>query len=580
MSNNNNEIPGQQMNHKLSRRLQVLGILVATSILWSGNAHAQDQPLQSKPLPQEVAAEFDRRLTEIALQNVDIGQLEERIDSSEGLIEEILELRRDQLWTVMFRNTLVLARNVADRRDDGQDVTNYENLIIGRLLELPTAAIVATQRVKSRIIFPTTDAPPREFVISDQQLFRQIERIDDLYGALIEYLQIASRFNLDDTAASNFLTVSLTDAAANRSVFLEKTINDVATLRAAVATLPDNTELAEWSNAVETRIRMIAGAMQQIITLMNALDLDTRRYRQQILLVTGELTTDVLDVGILANLVKEWSTAAAGLVASEGPKLLFRLLLVALILFLFFQFAKLVQKGVERGIDASRLHLSHLLRRMILSTVRNLVVLLGVLIAISQLGISLGPLLAGLGIAGFIIGFALQDTLSNFASGIMILLYRPFDVGDVVEAGGVSGKVSHMSLVNTTFMTFDNQKLVVPNKSIWGSVITNVTAQGERRVDLKFGISYGDDIEKAEKVLREIVNAHQAVLQDPEPTIRLHELGESSVNFIVRPWVKTEDYWNTYWDITKAVKQRFDEEGISIPFPQRDVHVVEQRQAL
>ncbi len=237
-----------------------------------------------------------------------------------------------------------------------------------------------------------------------------------------------------------------------------------------------------------------------------------------------------------------------------------------------------MQKGVERALNASMLHLSHLLRRMIISTARNLVVIFGVLIAISQLGISLGPLLAGLGIAGFIIGFALQDTLSNFASGVMILLYRPFDVGDVVDAGGVKGKVSSMSLVNTTFMTFDNQRLVVPNNNIWGSVITNVTAQKKRRVDLMFGISYGDDIERAEKILHEIVASYDAVLDDPEPMIKLHELAESSVNFIVRPWVKTDDYWDTYWDLTKAVKKRFDEEGISIPFPQRDVHVIEHRQ--
>lgn len=323
---------------------------------------------------------------------------------------------------------------------------------------------------------------------------------------------------------------------------------------------------------------MTAASMQRIINVMNALDLDTRQYRQQVLTVTGEITTDVLDVGIMAELIKEWSVTIGKLVASEGPKLLFRILLVIFILFVFFQLAKLFQKGVDRALKASKLHLSHLLRRMIISTVRNLVVIFGVLIAISQLGISLGPLLAGLGIAGFIIGFALQDTLSNFASGIMILLYRPFDVGDVVEAGGVKGKVSHMSLVNTTFMTFDNQRLVVPNNNIWGAVITNVTAQRTRRVDLVFGISYGDDIEKAEKVLKEVVESYDAVLDDPEPTIRLHELAESSVNFIVRPWVKTDDYWNTYWDLTKAVKKRFDEEGISIPFPQRDVHVVERRQ--
>ena len=156
----------------------------------------------------------------------------------------------------------------------------------------------------------------------------------------------------------------------------------------------------------------------------------------------------------------------------------------------------------------------------------------------------------------------------------MILFYRPFDVGDVVEvAAGVFGTVNNMSLVNTTILTFDNQTLVVPNNSIWQNVIKNVTAQRTRRIDLVFGIGYSDEIPKAEKILSEIVKGHSAVLKDPEPVVRLHELGESSVNFIVRPWVKTEDYWPVYWDITREVKMRFDAEGVSIPFPQRDVHL-------
>jgi small conductance mechanosensitive channel len=317
--------------------------------------------------------------------------------------------------------------------------------------------------------------------------------------------------------------------------------------------------------------------MQDAVSLMKALGLETRHYRRQVLTATGEITTDVLDVGIVGGLVSQWSKASVSLLTSEGPRLILRLLLVMFILFAFFQFAKLVQKGVDRALGSARVHISHLLRRMIVSSVRNLVVLFGILIAISQLGVSLGPLLAGLGIAGFIIGFALQDSLANFASGMMILMYRPFDVGDTVEAGGIRGKVSHMSLVNTTFLTFDNQKLVVPNNLIWQTVITNVTAQRSRRVDLMFGISYADDIEKAERVLQEIVAEHEAVLDHPEPMIKVHELGESSVNIIVRPWVKTSDYWDTYWDLTKAVKLRFDQEGISIPFPQRDVHVIEKK---
>ena len=156
---------------------------------------------------------------------------------------------------------------------------------------------------------------------------------------------------------------------------------------------------------------------------------------------------------------------------------------------------------------------------------------------------------------------------------MMILLYRPYDDGDVVEVGGVFGKVSKMSLVNTTILTFDNQTLVMPNSKIWGDVIKNVTAQDKRRVDMIFGIGYDDDIPKAEKVLTEIVTGHSKVLHDPAPVVRLNALNESSVDFIVRPWTGKDDYWDVYWDITRAVKLRFDEEGISIPFPQRDVHV-------
>ena len=164
--------------------------------------------------------------------------------------------------------------------------------------------------------------------------------------------------------------------------------------------------------------------------------------------------------------------------------------------------------------------------------------------------------------------------MSNFASGMMILIYRPFDVGDFVEAGGVQGRVDRMSLVNTTFKTLDNQVLVVPNNLIWQTVITNLTAQTTRRVDLTFGIAYEDDIDKAKAILKDVVDDYPTILDDPEPNIRVHALGESSVDLILRPWVKTDDYWDTYWDLTEIVKKRFDEEGITIPFPQRTVHQV------
>ncbi|NQX89985.1 MAG: mechanosensitive ion channel family protein, partial [Halioglobus sp.] len=217
--------------------------------------------------------------------------------------------------------------------------------------------------------------------------------------------------------------------------------------------------------------------------------------------------------------------------------------------------------------------MSTLLKSMLASISGAVVLGVGFLMALSQVGISLGPMLAGLGVAGFIVGFALQDTLGNFAAGGMILIYRPYDVGDVVEVAGAFGSVKKMSLVSTTITTMDNQTLVVPNSKIWGDVIKNVTAQRVRRVDMEFGIGYGDDIEKAEKILQDIIRGHKLVLGSPEPTIKLHSLGDSSINFVVRPWVKTLDYWDVYWDVTKDVKVRFDREGISIPFPQRDVHL-------
>jgi small conductance mechanosensitive channel len=216
---------------------------------------------------------------------------------------------------------------------------------------------------------------------------------------------------------------------------------------------------------------------------------------------------------------------------------------------------------------------SQILSRFVVNTIRRVTIIVGLLLGLSALEINVTPLVAVIGAAGFVIAFALQNTLSNFASGLMIMFYKPFDIGDFVQTSEVMGTVRSMTLVTTNMMTPDNKLLVVPNNELWGKVITNVTGSSERRVDLVFGIGYGDDIALAERVLREVVEAHPAVLAEPEPVIAVSELADSSVNLVCRPWVKTPDYWPVYWEITRAVKERFDAEGISIPFPQRDVYV-------
>ena len=244
-----------------------------------------------------------------------------------------------------------------------------------------------------------------------------------------------------------------------------------------------------------------------------------------------------------------------------------------LILVVFALLARIVKRLASSALASSKVHASKLLQDLLVSFAGKAIFLVGILIALAQLGIKIGPVLAGLGIVGFIVGFALQETLSNFAAGVMILIYRPFDVGDAVEAGGISGKVKQMNLVSTTITTFDNQRVIVPNRKIWGDVIRNINAENIRRVDMVFSIGYDDDPDLAERILHEIVDHHELALDDPPPVIKLHTLGESSVDFIVRPWVKSADYWEAYWHITRAVKKRFDEEGISIPFPQQDMHI-------
>jgi small conductance mechanosensitive channel len=335
---------------------------------------------------------------------------------------------------------------------------------------------------------------------------------------------------------------------------------------------PAAVQVAE--GAARLRLDSASLNLEALVGQMDRLGLDASAYQRLLVESTGELTIDSIDRDVAGDLVSRWIEELREGLASNGPSFVFRALLFVLIVGAFWGLSRFVRKVVSRAVEAPHLRFSLLLKRMIVSLATSAVIVLGLLVAFSQLGIQVGPMLAGLGIAGFVLGFALQDTLGNFAAGIMILLYRPFDVEDMIDcAAGVFGKVSHMSLVSTTILTIDNKTLIVPNSKIWGDVITNVTAQSIRRVDLEFGIGYGDDIPKAEAILEAVLDEHPMVLDDPEPIVKLHTLGDSSVNFVVRPWCARDNYWDVQWDVTREVKMRFDREGVSIPFPQRDVHL-------
>ncbi|MDG1985662.1 MAG: mechanosensitive ion channel family protein [Planctomycetota bacterium] len=247
---------------------------------------------------------------------------------------------------------------------------------------------------------------------------------------------------------------------------------------------------------------------------------------------------------------------------------LLRALVTVLVAFIISRIAGQITRRAMNRFRGS----SALLRQFIVSCVEKGLILIGALMALSAMGVNMAPMVAAIGAAGLVLGLALQGTLGNLASGLMIMVFQPFDVDDIVDTAGAYGRVMGMTLMTTTIRSMDNRTIHVPNSMVWGDVITNVTANHTRRIDMVFGIGYGCDFARAREVLLEILNSHDKVLDDPEPNVRVHELADSSVNLITRPWVKTDDYWDVLWDVTENVKRRFDEEGIQIPFPQRDVH--------
>jgi len=250
---------------------------------------------------------------------------------------------------------------------------------------------------------------------------------------------------------------------------------------------------------------------------------------------------------------------------------------IALALVIFFVgrwVVKQVTKLLERVLRKAKVE--DMLINFI-SSIANVVLLLFVIVAsLNQLGVDTTSLIALVGAAGLAIGLSLQDSLKNFAAGVMLVIFKPFREGDFVEAAGVAGVVEHIQIFNTIMRTGDNREVIIPNGAIYSGVITNYSARDTRRVDMVFGIGYDDDLRKAKEILNEIIAADERVLQDPAPVIAVSELADSSVNFIVRPWVNSADYWAVLWDTTEAVKLRFDQEGISIPYPQMDVHLHKQ----
>jgi small conductance mechanosensitive channel len=282
-----------------------------------------------------------------------------------------------------------------------------------------------------------------------------------------------------------------------------------------------------------------------------------------------------MDTNAVVIATTEEATPLLEKVQTMGLEYGTKILGALIVLIVGFWVAKMIKKGItklmeKRGVDAT-------LISFVASLLYMAMKIFVIVAALEKLNIKTTSFIAILGAAGLAIGLALQGSLANFAAGVLMIIFKPIKVGDFVEAGGAVGSVEEIGIFTTILKSPDNKKIIIPNAGVTGGNITNFNVNGTRRIEIIAGIGYDDDIDKAKAILNDIVASDDRILKDPAPQVAMSEMADSSVNFVVRPWVKPVDYWGVYFDMTETIKKKFDEAGVSIPFPQRDVHLYEHK---
>ncbi len=487
----------------------------------------------------------------------------------------VLRLRQEQTQDAIVKVVRALAAVVASAPTSPEaEVLHADVRAVFQELTPHAWALIADLRAEvDDLRRRRLDTPPAERSRLEDTIRHVTGRLDMIFEFTVNHAVRLDAMGLDGTEVRDnvrrLLLERADDLDGRLALAAERVREDGVRLKES----PADADVALLQVADRKSLDTEASSLAHTLDLLEKLGVRDADLRAKLVTATQDLAAGIRDARVTVTVLRRmWSNVLVWL-NRETPRFLVKIVLTGLILLAGWLLARAVRAMVRRSVERPRMGLSQLLRRTLVSFAYNSVMIIALMIALAQFGISVGPMLAGLGVVGFILGFAMQDSLSNFAAGMMILFYRPYDVGDLIEVGGVFGNVRHQSMVATEILTLDNQKLVVPNSKIWGDVIKNVTDQHVRRVDMTFGISYQDDIPHAEKVLESILADNPKVLHEPAPVVRVHNLGDSSVDFVVRPWVRTQDYWEVYWEVTREVKMRFDAEGVSIPFPQRDVHL-------
>jgi len=525
----------------------------------------------------------------LAKQRDALSELERLGERRQELLTQLRQAQGDQREAVRLqvRDVDKDIRRILAALPDLVDQMRKENLdpavVAKRASELSVAEarliradIDALQAEVAKLQKSDEKLDPSELGARKDRIAKQFATLDALLDDLFDNAQRAQRLGAQSTEDLAYLDKLIEARATAAAGEIKLAVEQLGSLNDQLgkAAASDKEKLQAQIGALQTAKDGAVASLTKLVALMKKRELDATAYSELLIRTTGQISTETLSADVARSFLEHQLADFQNWLRESGPSIGFRILVVLGILLAFVLLARLVRVIVRKAVGRSSLGASKLMQRFAVRMSGGFVMLVGLFVVLSQFNIDVGHMLAGLGIAGFIVGFALQDVLANFASGIMILAYRPYDVGDWIEVPDAFGQVKHMNMASTTILTGDNQKLLVPNKKIWGSTIRNITSETTRRVDLTFGIGYSDDMALAERILHEVVEADERVLKTPaEPLIRMTELGESSVNFILRAWCRIEDYWELRWHITRRVKERFDEEGVTIPFPQRDVHL-------
>ncbi len=541
------------------------------SVAQASNADAQDANVEQK---------LQQTLTEIADYQELIEQIETERDDTLGYQKRALAKQRQSTLT-RYRNLLLQYLDEVYANKDQPFIKSYRQsareLVEKALVDIYADIDSSDKSVREleekiatarQSIFTVNAGPAKDRVEQMNWRLNLARRYqEELYYALV-YLTKKSAFLDVDNQRPLLLAKERVRKQADTLAGLiglnEDKLMKLQKQKAVVRTESETgKKLISQTALLNLEIQEYANRLQQQVTLLEDLDLSAALYKKTVIQARNTLSEEVLDGQVLAHLVTEWWINFKTWLRRQAPSIIGSAITFIGIFVIAGLLAKLVRYIVSASLKRSRPNMSELARKFLIVSSGRLILLLGLLYALAQLGLQIGPLLAGLGIMGFVIGFALQETLANFASGLMILIYRPYDVGDKIRVAGLEGRVREMTLVTTTIFTSANHHLTVPNNTIWKDIIHNVTSEPHVRLDLFFTAPYACDSKAILAAISEELDKSEVVEQDRDKHARVYELGESEVKYIARFWVRSSEIDEAKWSISEAVKQRFDQLGIS-----------------